>query len=177
MSRVPATTPTLEGDPAMTRNISTFRSIVTRCLAAGVLLCIYCIGIVGTSALVLAASSTTADARGGRRRSRRWWSRRRRLSRRWFSRRWLPRRRLPRRRLPWPRLGVGRLRRTGLLLQLSVGPSDLPLLLSSSRIPNPSRVATSAWRGASRFNMETGRVEMPIMPDGPSRPLGSSGTR
>jgi uncharacterized membrane protein len=49
----------------MTRNISTFRSIVTRCLAAGVLLCIYCIGIVGTSALVLAASSTTADARGG----------------------------------------------------------------------------------------------------------------
>ena len=33
----------------MTRNISTFRSIVTRCLAAGVLLCVYCIGIVGTS--------------------------------------------------------------------------------------------------------------------------------
>src|ERR1700737_3672290 len=65
MSRVPATAPTPEGDPAMTRNISTFRSIVTRCLAAGVLLCIYCIGIVGTSALVLAASSTTADARGG----------------------------------------------------------------------------------------------------------------
>jgi len=49
----------------MTRNISTFRSIVTRCLAAGVLLCIYCVGIVGTSALVLAASTTTADARGG----------------------------------------------------------------------------------------------------------------
>jgi hypothetical protein len=49
----------------------------------------------------------------------------------------------------WRRVGVGvgRLRRTGLLLQLSVGPSDLPLLLSSSRIPNPSRVATSAWRG------------------------------
>src|SRR3979490_2581390 len=65
MSRVPATTPPPEGDPFMTRNISTFRSIVTRCLAAGVLLCIYCIGIVGTSALVLAASSTTADARGG----------------------------------------------------------------------------------------------------------------
>jgi hypothetical protein len=49
----------------MSKNISTFRSIVTRCLAAGVLLCIYCAGIVGTSALLLAASSTTADARGG----------------------------------------------------------------------------------------------------------------
>jgi hypothetical protein len=49
----------------MSRNISTFRSIVTRCLAAVVLLCIYCAGIVGISALVLAASTTTADARGG----------------------------------------------------------------------------------------------------------------
>jgi len=49
----------------MSKNISTFRSIATRCLAAGVLLGIYCAGIVGTSALLLAASSTTADARGG----------------------------------------------------------------------------------------------------------------
>src|SRR5882672_5643074 len=49
----------------MSRNISTFRSIVTRCLAAVVLLCIYCAGIIGASALVLAASTTTADARGG----------------------------------------------------------------------------------------------------------------
>jgi hypothetical protein len=49
----------------MTKNISTFRGIVTRCLAAGVLLWIYCVGIIGTSALVLAASTTTADARGG----------------------------------------------------------------------------------------------------------------
>ena len=48
---------------SMTRNISTLRSIVTRCLAVGVLLCISCVGIVGTSALV--ASSTTADAPGG----------------------------------------------------------------------------------------------------------------
>jgi hypothetical protein len=70
---------------SMTRNISTLRSIVTRCLAVGVLLCISCVGIVGTSALV--ASSTTADAPGGgavaevavaeRRLSRRWFSRRR----------------------------------------------------------------------------------------------------
>src|SRR6267142_5095971 len=49
----------------MTKNVSTFRRIVTRCLAAGVLLCIYCFSVIGTSALVLAASSTTADARGG----------------------------------------------------------------------------------------------------------------
>src|SRR6266851_5455294 len=49
----------------MNRNISTFRSIVTRCLAVGVLFWIYCAGIVGASALVLAASTTAADARGG----------------------------------------------------------------------------------------------------------------
>jgi hypothetical protein len=49
----------------MSKNISTFRSIVTRCLAAAVLLGIYCAGIVGTSALLLVSSSTTADARGG----------------------------------------------------------------------------------------------------------------
>ena len=49
----------------MAKNVSTFRRIVTRCLAAGVLLCIYCFSVIGTSALVLAASSTTADARGG----------------------------------------------------------------------------------------------------------------
>jgi hypothetical protein len=49
----------------MNKNISTFRSIVTRCLAVGVLFFIYCAGIVGTSALVLAASTTAADARGG----------------------------------------------------------------------------------------------------------------
>src|SRR5882762_6889672 len=49
----------------MTKNVSTFRRMVTRCLAAGVLLCIYCFSVIGTSALVLAASSTTADARGG----------------------------------------------------------------------------------------------------------------
>jgi hypothetical protein len=49
----------------MSKNTSTFRSILTRCLAAGVLLGIYCAGIVGTSALLLVGSSTTADARGG----------------------------------------------------------------------------------------------------------------
>ena len=49
----------------MNRNISTFRSVVSRCLAVAVLFCIYCAGIVGTSALVLAVSTTAADARGG----------------------------------------------------------------------------------------------------------------
>jgi hypothetical protein len=38
---------------------------MTRCLAAMALLCIYCVSIVGTSALLLTAGSTTADARGG----------------------------------------------------------------------------------------------------------------
>src|SRR3979411_3345447 len=51
--------------PPMTNNVSTFRRIVTRCLAVGVLLCVYCISIVGASTILLAASSTTADARGG----------------------------------------------------------------------------------------------------------------
>ena len=32
---------------------------------------------------------------------------------------------------PWPWLGMGWLRRTGLLLQLSLGSGDLPILLSS----------------------------------------------
>ena len=49
----------------MTKNVSTFRSIVTRCLAAGVLLCLYCMSVVGASTILLAASSTTADAQGG----------------------------------------------------------------------------------------------------------------
>jgi uncharacterized membrane protein len=51
--------------PPMTKNVSTFRRVVTRCLAVGVLLCVYCISIVGASTILLAASSTTADARGG----------------------------------------------------------------------------------------------------------------
>jgi uncharacterized membrane protein len=40
-------------------------NILTRCLAAAALVFVYCIGIVGTSAMLLAASTTTADARGG----------------------------------------------------------------------------------------------------------------
>jgi hypothetical protein len=66
MSRVPAATPTpVRGSFNHVQEHIDFRSIVTRCLAAAVLLGIYCAGIVGTSALLLAASSTTADARGG----------------------------------------------------------------------------------------------------------------
>ena len=53
------------GDPVMTKDVSTFRRIVARCLAVGVLLCVYCISIVGASTILLAVSSTTADARGG----------------------------------------------------------------------------------------------------------------
>jgi uncharacterized membrane protein len=49
----------------MTKDVSTFRRIVTRCLAVGALLCFYCMSIVGASTLLLTASSTTADARGG----------------------------------------------------------------------------------------------------------------
>jgi hypothetical protein len=49
----------------MTKNASTFRSVLTRCLAAGVLLCLYCMSMVGASTLLLTASSTTANARGG----------------------------------------------------------------------------------------------------------------
>ncbi len=48
----------------MNKDISTFRRVFTRCLAVGVLLCVYCISIVGASAILLTASSTTADARG-----------------------------------------------------------------------------------------------------------------
>src|SRR5882762_7081992 len=61
----PIPTGTTGDSHPMTKNVSAFRRIVTRCLAAGVLLCIYCFSVIGTSALVLAASSTTADARGG----------------------------------------------------------------------------------------------------------------
>src|SRR5882672_10473605 len=61
----PIPTGTTGDSHLMAKNVSTFRRIVTRCLAAGVLLCIYCFSVIGTSALVLAASSTTADARGG----------------------------------------------------------------------------------------------------------------
>src|SRR5882762_2464727 len=61
----PIPTGTTGDSHLMAKNVSTFRRIVTRCLAAGALLCIYCFSVIGTSALVLAASSTTADARGG----------------------------------------------------------------------------------------------------------------
>jgi uncharacterized membrane protein len=40
-------------------------NILTRCLAAAALVFVYCIGLVGTSAVMLAAGTTTADARGG----------------------------------------------------------------------------------------------------------------
>jgi hypothetical protein len=44
---------------------NTPRNILTRCLAAMALMFIYCVSIVGVSALVLGASTTSADARGG----------------------------------------------------------------------------------------------------------------
>lgn len=40
-------------------------NILTRCIAAAALVFVYCIGIVGTSAVLLTAGTTTADARGG----------------------------------------------------------------------------------------------------------------
>src|ERR1700731_599531 len=116
----------MEGDPSMTRNISTFRSIVTRCLAAGVLLCIYCAGLVGASALVLAASTTTADARGGGGGG---GFRGGGFGGGGVSRCGLPGGGFRGRRFRGRGLGggggVGRLCRTGLLFQLSVGPRDL----------------------------------------------------
>src|SRR5450755_774926 len=47
----------------MAQNIS--RNILTRCLAAMALMFIYCVSIVGASAIILGASTTSADARGG----------------------------------------------------------------------------------------------------------------
>jgi hypothetical protein len=41
------------------------RNFLARCLAAVALLGIYCVSIVGTSAVMLGASSTAAQARGG----------------------------------------------------------------------------------------------------------------
>ncbi len=50
----------------MVRNLpKTRRHILTRCIAAMALVFVYCVGLVGTSALMLAATSTTAAARGG----------------------------------------------------------------------------------------------------------------
>jgi uncharacterized membrane protein len=50
----------------MAQTKSTMRhNIVTRCLAAAALVFVYCIGLVGASAMLLAASTTSADARGG----------------------------------------------------------------------------------------------------------------
>jgi len=107
----------------MAKNVSTFRRIVTRWLAAGALLCIYCFSVIGTRARV-GRSSTTADAEAAVVVVARW--------RRWSAEavvcgRWL--------RgggfrgggsvaagfvaVAW--LGMGWLRRTGLLLQLSLG--------------------------------------------------------
>uniref|UniRef100_Q07RM5 Uncharacterized protein n=1 Tax=Rhodopseudomonas palustris (strain BisA53) TaxID=316055 RepID=Q07RM5_RHOP5 len=48
------------------------RSMVARCLAAMALVGVYCFGIVGTSAVILAASTTSADAQRGRGRGGGW---------------------------------------------------------------------------------------------------------
>ena len=50
----------------MPQKTSSHRNILTRCLAAMALIGIYCASIVGTSALLLAASTTSADAQRGR---------------------------------------------------------------------------------------------------------------
>lgn len=50
----------------MVRNKTTTRNILTRSLAMIALFCIYCFGLIGTSAVVLGASTTSALARGGR---------------------------------------------------------------------------------------------------------------
>jgi uncharacterized membrane protein len=44
---------------------TTRHNIVTRCLAAVALVSVYCVGIIGASAVLLTSASTTADARGG----------------------------------------------------------------------------------------------------------------
>jgi hypothetical protein len=49
----------------MGHNRSSLRRIVTRSLAAIVMLCMYGIGLIGGSALLSGASSTSALARGG----------------------------------------------------------------------------------------------------------------
>jgi hypothetical protein len=49
----------------MGHNRSSLRRIVTRSLAVIVMLCVYGIGLIGGSALLLGASSTSALARGG----------------------------------------------------------------------------------------------------------------
>jgi hypothetical protein len=49
----------------MGHNRSNLRRIVTRSLAVIVMLCVYGIGLIGGSALLLGASSTSALARGG----------------------------------------------------------------------------------------------------------------
>jgi hypothetical protein len=52
-------------EAAMTHNRTGFRKVLTRGLAMMALLCIYCLGIIGTSAVLLGASTTSALARGG----------------------------------------------------------------------------------------------------------------
>jgi hypothetical protein len=49
----------------MAQNRNTFRNILTRSLAAIVMICMYGFSILGTSTLLLGASSTAALARGG----------------------------------------------------------------------------------------------------------------
>jgi len=48
----------------MAQNRTRFRSVLTRCLAVTVMLCMYGFGIIGGSALLLGASSTSALAHG-----------------------------------------------------------------------------------------------------------------
>lgn len=50
----------------MAQTNSTHRNLLTRCLAAMALIGIYCVSIVGTSALMLASSTSSAQAQRGR---------------------------------------------------------------------------------------------------------------
>jgi uncharacterized membrane protein len=50
----------------MLQKTSSHRNILARCLAAMALIGVYCVSIVGTSALFLAASTSSADAQRGR---------------------------------------------------------------------------------------------------------------
>jgi hypothetical protein len=49
----------------MAQNTGKSRSFLTRTLAAMALVAVYCVSLIGTSAVLLSATSTSAEARGG----------------------------------------------------------------------------------------------------------------
>jgi uncharacterized membrane protein len=50
----------------MTQTTSKRRNLLTRCLAAAALVSVYCVGLIGASAVMLTAGSTAAQAQRGR---------------------------------------------------------------------------------------------------------------